>query len=108
MTIFVTSSIVEIRRYDGEKLTSRSEYEEVLKTFRKVADAVAFVKGYDYYSDTGVSELLKDAKMSDELIVDMFWVDSVRHTLTMRSVVDFEGNNYKIEYNLYIEERELE
>ena len=108
MTIFVTSSRVEIRRYDGEELISRSEYGEVLNAFRKLTDAVNFVKGYDYYSDTGVNDLLQFAEMTDDFIVEEFWVDDIRNTIVAGTTVNFEGNNYTIQYDLAIEERELE
>ena len=108
MTIFVTSSIVNITWYDedGNEVNTTEDTVELLKVFRKLTDAIEFVNGYDYYSDEDHKNILKEAEIQ-KAPTAVVWVDEDPKTFGMCSTVEFRSKTYLLRYELYIEEREL-
>ena len=109
MNIFVTSKVISTTWYDGETIVNRNEIEEVLRPFRALKDAVKFVKEYDYWSDADVLDMMENAEMTEDLVVESFWIDDQHNdAVTMCTTVEFKTKfNSTIRFELYIEEREL-
>lgn len=102
MVIFVVSKELIMT---WENVNGRNELVEVIKSFRKLSDAIAFLNEYDYYSDENVKE--NGLSMTEDLINDSFWVNADEKSVVLCSEAKFKNDRMQVNYNLYIEEIEL-